>query len=88
MRLWFGRRVMKKTRLHVLGLDSLELRRLRFDLINAYKLLFGLVDQSPNIFFTLTRDVHNISTRGHNYKLYPANSRIDAHKFFFLSSCG
>jgi len=40
-----------KSRLTKLGIESLEMRRLRQDLIFTYKIVFGLVDQSANNFF-------------------------------------
>ena len=36
-------------RLSILELDSLELRRVRADLIFTYKLVFGLIDASQRI---------------------------------------
>jgi len=38
-------------RLHVLGLASLELRRIRIDLLFTYKIIFGLVDLNISDFF-------------------------------------
>jgi len=49
-------------RLHA---DSLELRRLRYDLIYTYKVVFGLVNGAANDLFTLTSLLHSTSTRGH-----------------------
>jgi hypothetical protein len=69
-----------KERLTVLGLDTLELRRLRSDLIFTYKIIFGLVDLKVSDFFTLRGCS---STRGHPYKIIPALSRVDARKHFF-----
>ena len=40
-------------RLTKLDLESLELRRIRADLIFAYKLIFGLVDIDPSEFFAV-----------------------------------
>jgi len=34
---------------------------------------------------TVTSSLHYITTRGHAYKLYPHNSRIDVRKFFFMN---
>ena len=45
--------LLYRKRLEVLGIDSLELRRLRCDLIYVYKTLFGLVDLNFNDYFTL-----------------------------------
>ena len=40
-------------RLEVLGKDSLGIRRLRFDLVFVYKMLFGLVDLKFSDYFVL-----------------------------------
>ena len=40
-----------QNRLSTLGLDSLELRRLRADLTLTYKIIFGLIDVDPTQFF-------------------------------------
>ena len=45
----------------------MELRRLRLDLIFAYKLVFGLTDLNLNEFFKLRTDYGH---RGHKYKLF------------------
>jgi hypothetical protein len=68
-------------RLIKLGLQSLEVRRLRQDLINTYKILFGLLDVNASDFFTLADSGHN--TRGHRYKLSTHFCRVDARKYFF-----
>jgi hypothetical protein len=44
------------TRLAILELDSVELRRLRLDLVLAYKLIFGLVDAEVIRFFVFRSD--------------------------------
>ena len=63
-----------------LGIDRLELRRLRADLILCYKILHGLVLLSSDDFFTI---VCNRATRGHSYKLFLPESRVDCRKRFF-----
>ena len=68
-------------RLRQLNIESLELRRLRTDLLYTYKILFGLVDVNASDFFTLTSNDHN--TRGHAYKLATHCSRLDIRKFYF-----
>jgi len=72
-----------RSRLLKLGLESLEIRRLRQDLIFVYKMLFELVDLSFGDFFQLTETVHSCNTRGHDYKLFVNFSRIDNRKHFF-----
>ena len=63
-----------------LGIDRLELRALRADLILCYKILHGLVLLSSDDFFTIVR---NRATRGHGYKLFLPESRVDCRKRFF-----
>jgi len=68
-------------RLAKLGVVSLELRRLRLDLIYVYKLLFGIFDADvPSLFV-----VNNVDTvtRGHSHKLFVQQSRSDPRKYFF-----
>ncbi len=55
-------------RLRTLGLESLELRRIRIDLLFTYKIMFGLVDLNRSDFFELNTTDNRI-TRGHCYKL-------------------
>ena len=57
----------------LLGLDSLELRRLRADLILCYNIIRGLFLLSPNSFFTF---VCNSRTRGHSLKLFYRIQRL------------
>jgi len=72
-----------KARLTRLGLESLEMRRLKYDLLYTYKIIFGLVSDAAMNMFTLTNTLYSTSTRGHAYKLYPHNNRIDSRKHFF-----
>jgi len=58
-------------RLARLKLESLEVRRLRHDLILTYKILFGLTDMNQSDCFTFADRTH--STRGHAYKLLPSH---------------
>ena len=67
-------------RLAVLGLESLELRRLHQDLISTYKAIFGLIDLDCSKFVTVSP---YSSTRGHDYKLFIQYSRVDARKYFW-----
>jgi len=68
-------------RLTKLGVDSLELRRLRFDLIFVYKILFGMIETDVSALLV----VNNVDTvtRGHNLKLFVQQSRIDVRNYFF-----
>ena len=67
-------------RLHA---DSLELRRLRYDLICTYEVVFGLVNGAANDLLTLTSLIHSTSTRGHMYKHFFHCNRVDLYKYFF-----
>jgi len=66
-------------RLEALNLESLELRRLKADLILTYKIIFGLVDLHAEKFFKLHLDN---TTRGHEFKIIPEHSVIDIRKHF------
>jgi len=61
----------------------LELRRLRYELIYTYKVVFGLVSGAASDLFTLTSLIHSSGTRGHAYKLYPHCNCVDLYKYFF-----
>ena len=52
------------SRLQVLGLESLEIRRLRTDVLLVYRIMFGMVRLNSNEFFTLRNQPH---LRGHKY---------------------
>mgnify|MGYP006863145709 CR=1 FL=1 len=63
-------------RLRILGLTSLEQRRLRGDLIETYKILTGKERVDPDFFFTRASSAGRL--RGHEFKLYVprCNTRI------------
>ena len=67
-------------RLSILGLRSLQLRRLYQDLIYTYKIIFGLVDLDCPKFFLVSP---NETTRGHVNKFFVRQSRVDVRKYFF-----
>ena len=66
----------------MLGLPSLEWRRLNYDLILAYKILHGMIDINlPNSF-----KFQQSNTRGHSFKLAKPHCLRDISKHFF-SNC-
>jgi hypothetical protein len=67
-------------RLANLGLERLELRRLRFDLVTCYNILHNHLSVPPDIFFSLA---NHTRTRGHSYKLLIPDSRISCRHNFF-----
>jgi len=67
-------------RLKLLGLDRLELRRLRADLVTCYRIINGLLDIPFDTFFRL---VDYRCTRGHPLKLFLPDSRINARAYSF-----
>ena len=69
-----------QNRLLALGLDSLELRRLRADLTRTHKILFGLIDVDPNKFFNM---YNGPPLRGHIYRLCCNTQRINTGLHFF-----
>jgi hypothetical protein len=69
-----------EVRLKMLGLYSLERRRLRGDLIETYKILNHKENISDKIFFKKSVTDH---LRGHSLKLFKLRSRIDVRKFSF-----
>jgi len=73
--------VSYKGRLALLYTDSLEIRRLCFDFIIVYKILFIMVVVSAPQFFT--RVSSSYYTRG-RHKLVFNYSPVDVRKYFFL----
>lgn len=67
----------------LLGIDRLEFRRLRADLILCYKIINGLVSLSPDSFFNFNT---SHITRGHSLKLHVPTSRINCRQHFFRCS--
>ena len=67
-------------RLEILKADSLELRRLKFDLVLTYSLLHGLCNIDYTTFFSLRTGG---KTRGHPLKLIVQPILRDCRKFFF-----
>ncbi len=69
-------------RLENLELLTLETRRLIADLTMVYKILHQMVDLDPASFF-VPSPVE--STRGHPFKLFQCQSRLDIRKYFFCN---
>ena len=67
-------------RLTKLKLETLELRKLKTDLITMFKILHNYLDIDFNDFFTLSNVT---STRGHRYKLSKSLSHNNARLFSF-----
>jgi len=75
------RKLPYESRLHRLGLTTLERRRIRGDLIETYKILTGKEKVNMEQFFELSNTGHNL--RGHNKKLAVNRCRLDTRKYFF-----
>ena len=67
-------------RLERTGLVSLEMRRLRADLIEVFKIVKGLEKVDQSVFFNLSEDSR---TRGHQLKFQKHYCRLDVRKYFF-----
>ena len=66
-------------RLRVLGLTTLETRRVRADMVEVYKILHGIEGVREEVFFVR----NNAVTRGHGFKLFKKRVRLDVGKFSF-----
>jgi hypothetical protein len=73
--------VKYKERLEQLKLETLEMRRLRHDLIFTHKVIFGQVSGACNELFIVSDT--KIPTRGHSFELYRRYNRVDSRKYFF-----
>ena len=72
-------------RLNILQLETLEIRRLKFDLILAYKILNNYVDLDPNHFFTHSTCLELYSLRRHQHHLQKPNLAKTAIRNNFYS---
>ena len=68
-----------KQRLQCLELDTLELRRLDFDMRMVYKIIHDLIDIAFDDLFTFSP---NLSTRGHVYILCCSKSSLNVRSHF------
>ena len=69
-------------RLKILGMITLERRRLHSDLVFCFKLLNGLIGNAPENYGLV---LSSRKSRGNSFKLANENPRIDARKYFFSS---
>lgn len=69
-------------RLNVLGIHSLEYRRIYLDLILCYKIINALVDVNISDYFVLKG---SSTTRGHPLHIVFQHVRVDSRKFFFAN---
>ena len=72
-------------RLICLGLESLELRRLRFDLLLVYKIVFGLTGLRSEDFFCTNVSRNVLNLRGHPYQLIHNVARTPVRNTFFVN---
>ena len=74
------RKLSYEQRLHKLGLTTLADRRLRGDLIEAYKIITGKEKLKIGDFFQFSDTVYNL--QGHCYKLATIGSRLEVRRNF------
>ena len=71
--------VSYQERLNILNIDSLEVRRIKADIVLIYRMIYSLVKLEYGHFFSY----NNMNTRGHNLKLNVQHGRINCSKYFF-----
>ena len=82
---YFSRRVLFRsnlpyhTRLDVLKLETLEMRRIKFDLKLCYKIINGLCDLNFDKLFIFAPSA---ATRGHNFKLIKPHCKTIGYSIF------
>ena len=69
--------------LEMTGLDSLEKRRLRGDLIKYSKIVKGYSSVSAETFFKFADSRSSTYLRDNTCKIYKQRSRVDLRKYFF-----
>ena len=75
------RKLTYEERLWRLGSTTLEKRRQRGDLIEAFKIMTGKEQVDSEQFFQKSNTSHNL--RGHSMKIMVKRCRTDIRKFFF-----
>jgi len=72
------------TKLRLTGMSTLEQRRQRGDLLEAFKIMNNMSVLNKDDFFTFVQDRHNIDTRSHSDNLLvPEKCRLNIRKNFF-----
>jgi len=74
-----GDKLDYETRLKMMGLTTLETRRIRADMIEVYKILNGLEGIESGSKFIKRVGIF----RGHSQKLFKKRVRLDAGKYCF-----
>lgn len=67
-------------RLCLFNLESLYTRRLKCDLTTVFKVIHGIINIEPTLFFNFCS---GSGTRGHKYKISTSYARLDARRYFF-----
>ena len=71
-------------KLKFIGVQSLEKRRLRGDLIETFKIITGIEKVDATDFFKFSEGKYN--RRGHKYMLSVERSRLEIRRHFFSQS--
>ena len=77
--------VTYEEKLNELGIQSLADRRLRFDLIQTYKIIHQVENVSCSTWFKMVDNSRNINTRlsSHHLNIQPTRSNLDIRSYFF-----
>ena len=67
----------------VLGLTSLEDRRIRGDLIEVYKIMHGFEKVQRAKFFILESEIHDYPIRGNELRIWPPDTKTRRRRKFF-----
>ena len=68
-------------RLRTMGIPRIQYRRLRPDMVQVYKLIYGIDNIDPNIFFEMSNDKR---TRGHKYKILKQIAKCNLRRLSFI----
>jgi len=72
-------------RLKKLNLESLEIRRIKADLILMYKIMFNVVDVAVDDLFTVNVSRNDRTLRAHSYQVMQ-NVKLSSHRLAFFSN--